>query len=235
MEDRYPKARVPVRTALLGPFQSLLVNATDVYVNVEPFLKELPRLEVPSLWYACTLQAGIERLDIATLNLPEKVTPPKLSKFIKRNVLPPAFSKRLIHVDTPELASIFYRVQFCLQNYFELQSETLWKKSSVLSLQAFLVELLLSAQRKQNLVYFSRLPEISSLESILPVDLFLPFKNLLQALEQSVTTLPTVRGTLSVQDIKLFEEIIVGNAFRRYEQRHTILDESTTSLERALR
>ena len=146
MEDRYPKPRIPVRTALLGPFQSLLVNATNIYVNVEPFLKELPRLEVPSLWYACALQAGIERLDIATLHLPEKVTPPKLSKFIKRNdILPQTFSKRLIHVDTPELASIFYRVQFCLQNYFGLQPETLWNKSSVLSLQAFLVELLLSA------------------------------------------------------------------------------------------
>jgi hypothetical protein len=226
---------MPIRTALLGPFQSLRVNAIDQAANVEPFIKELPRLEVPTLWYACTLQAGIERLDITTLDLPENVGPPELRKFLKKHdILPPVLSKRIIHVNTPEATSIFLRIQFCFQNYLRLQPTTVSKNSSVTNLQAFLVELLLAAQRKQNLIYFDRLPDIASLEPILPVDFLLPFKNLLNAIERSATTVPTVRGSLSVQDINLFEELIVGNAFCRYEQRHAIIDHSKVPLRRGL-
>jgi hypothetical protein len=224
-----------VRTALVGPFESLRLNVTDDSVNVEPFLKELPRLDVPALWYSCVLQAGIERLDIASLDFPENVTPPKLTRFLKRNdIFPPTLSKRVAQVDTPELESIFYRVQFCLGSNLELPAKTIRKKAPLLDLQAFLVELLLAAQRKQNLVCFGRLPQVSSLESILPVDFFLPFKNLLQTLERSVINLPAVKGSLSIQDINLFEQIIVGHAFRRYEQHHTILDENRRSIERAV-
>lgn len=179
------------RTALIGPFQKIGADAIGEAVNVAPFLESLQRLDVPKLWYSTTIQSGVESLEV--IGEPEK-----------NDRWPQFLAKRISYSTPSEFGQIFALVMLAFENHFGVQARN--RLPAPLSkLQNFLVELLLAAHRKRNLIYFNEIPDVTSLQSLLPADLLLPFKNLILALEQSNPVVASVQSSLALQDIALFE------------------------------
>jgi hypothetical protein len=216
------------RTALIGPFQQARARAINEVVNLEDFISKLPPLDVLDLWYAGVIQAGVERLDLVN------------SKIIDNDIrwkqdasLSPFVSKRVAHKDSPEFASAFALVYQTFQNHFG-EGRTGKDQTALFELQAFLMELFLAAHYKQNLVYFSRIPALTELERVLPVDLLLPFKNLILTLENPSPSLPSTRASIAVRDVALYEEIITSKLYAQYKRSHSAFDEGGVSVNGAL-
>jgi hypothetical protein len=209
------------RTALVGPFQVVRVDAVNDAANVEPFLENLPRLNVPELWYSSVIQAGVEKLELfSTIG----ETP------IKSSIL----QKRITWHDSPEFTEKFFIVEHAFRNHFGVKPESDLDKS-LSKLKNFIVELLLATHRKQSLVYFDQIPDTKALEKILPIDLLLPFRNLFLTLQENSPKLASVKGTLAIQDITIFEEIIAGKAFFEYEQSQRDLDDGQIPVSAAIK
>lgn len=210
------------RTAMVGPFQVKRVKVVNEAVNSGRLFDGLPQLNVPELWYSSVIQAGIENLEL--FGTSDKIA-------VKSSIL----QKRVTWYDPhpPELVQIFVKVRDAFRNHFGVETEKM--DYSLKILMSFIMELLLAAHRKQNLVYFDQIPDTKSLENVLPIHLLLPFRSLLLTLQESSPKLASVKGTLAIQDIALFEEIIAGKAFCEYEHGQGSLDDGQIPISTAIR
>lgn len=209
------------RIALAGPFQTIRAKAIDEAANVAPFLEKLQRLNVPDLWYSSVIQAGVEKLELS-------------NTWGQDTSLSPFVQKRVVQEKTPEFGSIFSLIEAAFPNHVGESTEKN-EPVSLIKLKSFLVELLLAAHRKRNLLVFDRIPDIGSLDgNILPADLLLPFRNLIMTLESSSPSLASTKQSLALQDIALFEEIMASKLFRQYEHSHSYMDENDVPIQEAL-
>jgi hypothetical protein len=208
------------RTAIIGPFQKIKADVIGKAVNVAPFLENLQRLDVHRLWYSTTIQSGVEALEV--VGEPEK-----------EDHWPQFLAKRVSYSTPPEFVQSFALVMLAFENHFGLAPGDKLE-APVSELQNFLVELLLAAHRKRNLIYFDEMPDVTSLQSLLPTDLFLPFKNLILAVEHSTPVVASVQSALALQDIALFEELIDSKSFVDYENSHSGFDRNEVDLKKAL-
>jgi hypothetical protein len=208
------------RSALVGPFQKVRADTINEAVNVAPFLEKLQRLNVPDLWYSSTVQSGVGSLEI----IGESEELDRLSQFV---------AKRITFRRSPELMPIFALVTLALRNQLGIvENEEL--PAPLSKLERFLVELLLAAHRKQNLIYFEQLPDMTTLIPFLSAELILPLRNLFSALVHSAPVVAGTQSSLELPDLALFEELIAGKVFRQYEHSHSALDDNGIAIEDAL-
>jgi len=201
------------RSALIGPIQDLRATTVAEAANVAPFLEELDYLNVPDLWYSTSIQSGVESLEVIPLSG-------------ERNRFSPFLHERIEYPRDPNVNRIFALVSLALSP--AVSSDDKMPKE-LRDLHNFLVELLLAAHRKRNLIYFDRLPDIESLSSLLPLALLLPIRNLFSAITHSTPVVATSQSSVTFQEIALFEELISSKAFRQYEQSHSAFDDNTKS------
>lgn len=207
------------RSALIGPFQEARLSGVDEAVNISVFLEELPRVNVPDLWLSTIIQSGVETLEL-------------IGEYDRGVELSPFASKRLSFRTPEEFAAIFLLIDQTFRHYFP--NLDIDKDSVLFHLKVFLVELLLAARLKGNMVTLSELPEPKALESRLPPELLLPIKCLLSGLQTNTPCVPSIRQTFTLQDIELFEEILSSRLFRQYEDSHGSLEDSNILLARAV-
>jgi hypothetical protein len=208
------------RTAIIGPFQKVKADVISEAVNVAPFLESLQRLDVHRLWYSTTIQSGVETLDV-------------VGEAEKEDHWPRFLVKRVSYSTPPEFVQSFALVMLAFENHFGLDPREN-VEAPVSNLRNFLVELLLAAHRKRNLIYFDEMPDVASLQSLLPAELLLPFKNLMLAIEHSNPVVASVQSSMALQDVALFEEIIDSRPFMDYENSHSSFDQSEVNLKKAL-
>jgi len=204
------------RTALLGPFQKVRADAINEAVNVQPFIDKLQRLNVPDLWYSSAVQSGVESLEI--IGKPDQSDP-----------LPQLLSKRISFCESPELMPVFRLVTLALSGTSEDR-----QPDPVSKLHRFLVELLLAAHRKRNLIYFDQLPDFSTLVPFLSAELILPLRNLFSTFEHSAPFVAGTQSAIALPDLALFEELIATKVFREYESSHQSLDDNRVRRETAV-
>lgn len=208
------------RSALIGPIQHIRTTAIGQAANVAPFLKELDYLDVPELWYSTTIQSGVESLEI----IPMTDQTDRFSPFLQG---------RIKYPNEPDVKYIFALVFLALRNSLGLPEETAIPKE-LNELHWFLVELLLAAHRKRNLIYFDNLPDIQKISSLLPADFLLPVKNLFSAITHSTPIVAASLSSVTLRDVALFDELITSKVFRRYERSHSLLEDNNVLVSGAI-
>ena len=211
--------KTPQRSALIGPFQEARLSGVDQAVNIPEFLKELPRVNVPDLWFSTIIQSGVETLEL-------------IGEYDRGVELSPLASKRLSFRTPEEFAPIFLLIEQTFRHYFP--DLNIRKDPVLFHLKVFLVELLLAARLKRNMVNLFELPESKAFESRLPPELLLPIKRLFSALETNTPCVPSIGRTLTPQDIQLFEEILSSQLFRQYGDSHGSLEDNNILLASAV-
>lgn len=217
------------RIAMLGPLQQTLVGATDDAVNVQPFLDILPYMNIPDICYSTIIQSGIDMIEIpvfpdnAEIEMPRNVTP-TLQGVNKRT--------KIIPVD--DLVFFSFVVIKAFEDYFPSDSYEKGEGGAFARFQLFLVELILAARRNRNIVSVQKIPDVKSLESALPADLYIIFSNLFATFQSHSLNVPASGIEINANNIDFVDDIIIGKAYDKYKKAHGALEVYAAQPERAI-
>ncbi len=166
--------------------------------------------------YATIIQAGVDRLDLQGLGTD--------------NVRGP-LAKRLVDTTLGKAWAEYFLI---VNEAFGLlgDSEQLVGKDDML--RGFLADLLFALHNRHSLVMLSGLPNVSELQSELPVELFIPVRNLFSAITTTDDELPGVRYDVSPKAVVQYEEILASSLYIDYKAASKGLESSTHPQQQAL-
>lgn len=212
------------RVGVVGPIQEARMEAIHEAANISLFLKELPPLDVPRLWYSSVVQAGLDRIDVVVSEDRLKVPPQHTNRVTYRQ-----------H-DVRKLHEIFYLVRLGLFGQQDPEKEVDEKRKKVMQkIEWFLNELIIATQRKQNMVLFDSIPTVQDVEGVLSADALIPVRNLLAAFEPINPVVVGVRSSVAARDVDLLEEIMASKVFHNYKSGHSGFDETSLAAQEAIK
>ena len=218
------------RVAMLGPLQQTVVGAVHDAVNVQPFLDVLPKLSVPDVWYSSIIQSGIEKLEIP-------IFPNKADQDLIGDIIPTieSVARRVKFVPLNDLPFLSFIVTKAFENYFPDDNSEGKDGAPYAKFQLFLIELLLAARRKRNIVSVVKIPDAKTIESALPTDLHIIINSLFSTFKSHDVTVAASNIVINETNIKFFDEIIIGLVYKEYKRAHMILEGTDTPSLKAIK
>lgn len=214
------------RTVLVGPFSCRTMQVVNEVVNIDLFLKFLPRLNLPQVWYGAIVQAGVDNID---------------ALFPKGGFdgLPDALKRRLRYVKSGAFPSIFSLIHKCLWGVHENEirekrmDEDACSKARV-KLEAFLVELFVALSEHRNLVIFEDLPTDKLLaDAGLATDVRLPLHHLFAAIKNIPMTGICTTSDFEREAIVRTEEMLGSSVYGSYLRCHEQLGDTNNPVGKA--
>ena len=187
------------------------LSAFSQVVNLGLLLKHLPQLDAMALFYSCMLQSGATRFDIL-YSKPDLV--PR-SEFLR---------KRIRAIPSLRYGKPMLLLQGVFENHLPQDYRSNNKYAPVWALEHFLTDLCFAMQSKSSMVAVLGIPKIEPLKPLLPVELFLPVKSLLVALEPSGVEVPLPKRAIADDRVSLFVDLLKSDLFLSYSAAQSDLD-----------
>ncbi|MGB2728956.1 MAG: hypothetical protein WBD09_10875 [Halobacteriota archaeon] len=205
-----------MRKVLISPYQLGALDALNTVVNLPPILEQVPQMDVEGLFYLYMIQAGAEKFVIT----PIESRSAKYSEFL---------SKRISFLSEEPYRKVYDIVATVFQSYLPEGYEIDPKFSNIGSVKAFLADLLLSLEKRLDMVCILPIPDPAKVEGILPPELFHPIQNLINTFDSESAKLPLPKSSVLSTNVKIFQEIITSDLFSRYSLMHQELANARSS------
>lgn len=194
------------RKVIVGPYQIGFLAGLNQVLNDASFVSEKAEIDINGLFYACMIQAGVEKFE-SVGGLPFSSG----SDFLQ---------SRISKLSVKKWSKAYERIDISIDKFFPDDYEKDRKYSSISELKNFLLDLTLAVERKSSVVLMSPLPNISNFKSIMPPELFYSLRSLMSSFESETANLPIPKDYLSPEYFNRFQSVICSDTFSRYSLKH---------------
>jgi len=197
----------------IAGMQDMLGMMTEVFLGKATFTRRT--------FFAAIVQAGISRL-LLSKNLTEEFADV------------PFVQTRLDTISVDELKSDYELISDVFKNHLPDDYRTNQAYQDVVNLEIFLADLFTALRLNVDLMFPGEPPRALSMEGLLPPDLAVPVKNLLQTVQ--TCSIPGLVPQLHIEKrgIAVFRELIESIWFEDFCVAHQTLDDSSVALEAAI-
>jgi hypothetical protein len=204
------------RTGVLGPFSLAYRAGVEQGLQRALDLSDAAILKDRDILYGAMIQAGVDRLAVATASEAIRPTSPILRERIQ-------VSKDVAKhwLDGFELVNHAFR------------SGEGGENSDKSSVEIFLVELLCAARARKAMLCLSGIPTQQQVAS-LPPELALPLGTLVAQLQRLEPHLPAIKMALDAKHLDRFEYVLNSTAFVDYEGASALLEDASVDSNEAL-
>jgi hypothetical protein len=176
---------------------------------------------IEGIFYATALQSGVEQF----LMYPLDIDKLRVSDFVKKRMSFVSPTKYLKHIQL---------VQKAFNDYLPTDYRSNKIYASTRRLEYFLEDILAAMDLKSSLLTVLELPNIVELQAIIPPSLFIPIRNLFNSVKYETVVVPIPRLSVSVDDIKRFQEILNSDLFSKYSHAQEELEHGRTVTAKAV-
>jgi hypothetical protein len=221
------------RKLFIGPSTIGQMEVVEEISNEELFINplNLPKIDTYTITFDYLIQCGVDTFATSSLEESDRFVSTEHEKrfhdFLKEKTV--NISKTKVYNAYNSIENIF---QYYLpDNYYKVE-----KYHSIWGLKALLQDLMVASSTGTSL--FRRIDTITQdlekARDLIPLELFLPIKFLINSICQDTVDLPYVRHFLNKDDIKRFEKVFESKDFLEYKLAHSILDVESSKKKSAI-
>jgi hypothetical protein len=197
----------------LAGISEVVAQAAAVTENVDTNLE--------GIFYATAFQSGVEQFLVYPLDI-DKL---RVSDFVKKRMSFVSPTKYLKHIQI---------VQKAFNDYLPTDYRSNKIYAPTWRLEYFLQDILAAMDLKSSLLTVLQFPNIVESQAIIPPSLFIPIRNLFNSVKYETVVVPVPRLSVSVDDIKRFQEILNSDLFSKYSHAQEELEHSRTVTAKAV-